>query len=72
MNKRAIGVGVLFAIITLVIVYFALFLLRDISAEGAFLIIIVFIMLPMQIGSIAYLTVVIESIRPKVDIKSEE
>jgi hypothetical protein len=67
MIKRAVAMGVLWAVIAMVVAYFIL-LGFDIppSSEGAFFIIIVLIMLPVQIGCMAYLTVLIESIRPQV------
>jgi len=37
-----------------------------ISIEAAMVIFVVFIMFPVQIGCMAYLTVLIESVRPQV------
>lgn len=68
MKKRAVVLGVLWALITMVVAYFLLsgFDIPP-SPEGALFIIIGLIMLPVQIGCMAYLTVLIESIRPKAD-----
>ena len=67
MIKRALSIGVLWAVITLAIVYLLGFMLEGISESGTFFIIIAFIMLLVQVGSIAYLTVLIESNRPKIE-----
>ncbi len=68
MIKRAVAMGVLWAVIAMVVAYFIL-LGFDIppTAEGAFFMLICLILLPFQIGCMAYLTVLIGSIRPKAD-----
>jgi hypothetical protein len=69
MIKRAVAVGVFWTLITIAVVYIMLLGLGDgggISIEAAMVIFVVFIMFPVQIGCMAYLTVLIESVRPQV------
>lgn len=67
MIKRAVTVGIFWALITVAVVYFMLLGFSGMSPESAVFIFVLFIMLPVQIGSIAYLTVLIQSNQPKAE-----
>lgn len=71
MIKRAVAVGVFWTLVTIAVVYIMLLGLGDgggISIEAAMVIFVVFIMFPVQIGCMAYLTVLIQSNQPKAEI----